>query len=74
VAWWNPLDWAAKATADALKDGIDEIFDAIKENPQILLVPVGLVAGGTAVVYGGKAAAKSAGSVIGESYAKEWIK
>lgn len=57
MSWWNPIDWgkgAGKAVADGVLDAITELGEKIKENPEIIGVPVGvglLIVSGAALAH-----------------------
>lgn len=71
MAWWNPLDWAAQSVAGAMKHELEDLYEAIEKDPQIIYLPVAGVVAIIGLAFGGKSFAEAVGRYAGEHYLKE---
>lgn len=74
LAWYNPLDWAADAAADALGDQLNKLKGKILDDPKILVVPLAIVTTVPAVALFGYSAAIEAGRATGSQAGKDLSK
>lgn len=73
MSWWNPLDWVANAVADSVSRAFDELGERIREDPRIILYPVGMAGSAVALIEGGRSAAKAAGEILGSAVAHDFV-